>query len=172
MRIGEFLVSRRVLTPSQVQQILDYGEKRGLRFGEAGLELGILNRELLARALGPNYWVDFFHVSPDYLPESTKDVFPVEMMVDLGFLPLGFKSKSRWFREHRVLNIGLVDPSRRDAIRDIEDWAKKREFAGVRVYLVLPDALLKVLESRYQVTATELSKFTRMDPTLRMFLDG
>ena len=56
--IGQFLVERGVLNQIQVEQILEFSKKTGLRFGEAGLELGLLSYQTLEKVFGPNYRVE------------------------------------------------------------------------------------------------------------------
>ena len=110
LRIGEFLVSKKILTPQQVDRILEYSKMRGLRFGEAGLELGYLSREAFIQVFGPNFEVDFFHLNPNYFPELTKDLIPLEMVLRYGVLPLGFKSEFGFFRRRKHVNLGFLSP--------------------------------------------------------------
>ena len=63
-RIGEFLVDRKVLTPSEVDRILEYGRREGLRFGEAGAQLDLLTEEKMVRVFGKHFRVNSFTSSP------------------------------------------------------------------------------------------------------------
>src|SRR5690606_15468033 len=110
----------------------------GLRFGEAGLELGLLTRDSMLRAFGQHYMVDFFHLEPKYFPQSTRDLFPVKTMIRLGLLPLGLKRTRGFFRTGRILNIGLLDPSAKQSIHSAEQLAATQVegLRGVKPYLV------------------------------------
>jgi hypothetical protein len=177
-RIGEFLVEKGVLTPGQVNQILKYGQDNGLRFGEAGQELGILTREQLISVFGPSFAIDFFHLDSKYYPEVTRDLFAPEMLVRLGMLPLGFKTEKKLFRTQKVLNLGLLDPSRRDAVDEAMRAAVTKlgdgQVQGVKVFLVLADQFLSVLSRVYGMDDAELRgrDASQVDGTLAMFLES
>lgn len=174
-KIGEVLIAKGVLTEAQVQQILNYASIRGLRFGEAGMEMGLLTRESMVRAFGPNYLVDFFHLEPAYFPQATRALFDAEFVVRWGILPLGYKTVGRFLGTKKVLNIGLIDPSRTESVEAVERLAREKlgsGYAGLKSYLVLADEFVSVMESVYQVPAKEMVHFTEVDPTLKLFLDS
>ena len=175
-KIGEFLVSKGVLTSAQVEQILNYARLKGMRFGEAGLEMGLLSKESLVRAFGPNYMVDFFHLEPQYFPEATKDLFNTDFLLQFGVLPLGYKTVWKFFRPKKLLNIGLIDPSRQDALEAVKAHASEvlgaGSWAGTKPYLILADEFVSVLERVYKVPHGKMAKFETVDPTLKLFLDA
>lgn len=174
-KIGEFLVAKGVLTPAQVEQILNYARIRGMRFGEAGLEMGLLTKEAMVRAFGPNYMVDFFHLVPEYFPEVTKHLFEPPFMLKWGVLPLGYKTVWKFFRPKKLLNIGLIDPSRKDAIEAIHARAQEvlgaGNWVGTKRYLILADEFVNVMERVYKVAPAQMAS-DASDPTLRLFLDA
>ena len=53
--IGEIMVVANVLTPDQVQAVLDHQKARGLRFGDAAIDLGFTAREDVLRALSKQF---------------------------------------------------------------------------------------------------------------------
>jgi hypothetical protein len=177
LRIGEFLVTKKILTPQQVDRILEYSQMRGLRFGEAGLELGLLSREAFIQVFGPTFDVDFFHLNSAYFPEMTQNLIPPEMIVKYGVLPLGFKNETRFLRSRRMLNVGFLSPYRTQFISDVESFvlSHKGEFAfeGIKVYLILADQFLRVLKKVYSISEQEIRSRSpeAVDPTLLMFID-
>lgn len=177
LRIGEFLVSKKILTPQQAERILEYSKMRGLRFGEAGLELGFLSRESFIQVFGPSFEVDFFHLNPNYFPESTKDLIPIEMVLKYGALPLGFKTESRFFRRRKLINVGFLSPYRKNFLAEVEkfvlDHREGQTFEAVRIYLILADQFLKVLKKTYGISEDQIRKMNpeTVDPTLLMFVD-
>ncbi len=176
-RIGEYLVERGVLKPTEVERILSFGKASGLRFGEAGLELGLLTKESLVKAFGRSYWIDFFHLDPAFFPQATQNFFSVEFILRYGVLPLGTKSLPGLFRARKLLNLGLLDPSRKDVLEACSDKARSSmaegEFAGVKTYLVLAPEFVAVLEKQYGVAPAAIGQEGRfeLDPTLQMYLD-
>jgi hypothetical protein len=176
MRIGEFLVQKGVLSTENAEKILAYGVQRGLRFGDAGLELGLLTRDAMIQAFGPNFRIDFFHLDPRYFPASTRGWFPVDAILRWGALPLGLKREGGlWQRRHR-LNVGLLDPSRRDCWAGIEEAARahlgEQGRIGLRAYLVLPDEFCAILRAVYAIGDKPLGEFPSadLDPTLALYL--
>ncbi len=174
--IGEFLVNKKIITPQQVDRILEYSKLRGLRFGEAGLELGYLSRESFIKVFGPTFEVDFFHLNANYFPEATREIIPLDMVLKYGVLPLGFKNEFRFFRSRKLLNLGFLSPYRKNFLTEVENFvlskSKDSSFEGVRVYLILADQFLRVMKKVYGLTEAEISTKDpeTLDPTLRMFL--
>jgi len=176
-RIGEFLVEKGVLTVTQVDEILEYAQRNGLRFGKAGLEMGLLTQDQLIRVFGPRYTIDFFHLDPRYLPEATRDLLSPDQMIEFGAVPLGFKTGYRLFKAHKMLNMGFLNPARTEAIAEVERLAKAKmgenSFRGLKIFLILSDQFLDVLEQVFSITEEEIRKRdpSHVDETLHMFLE-
>jgi hypothetical protein len=176
-RIGDYLIEKGLVTQAQVQQILSYSQETGLRFGIAGMELGIYSREDLVEVFGPSFAVDFFYLDPAYFPQNTRDLLPVEEIVRLGALPLGFKTERRFFRTRKMLNLGLLSPERKDSAEEALRIARTRpggdDIQGVKVFLVLADHFLQVLNQVYRKSDAELRgrDQAQVDETLLMFLE-
>lgn len=176
-RIGEFLIEKEIITQGQVDQILRHGEKTGMRFGDAGMDLGIIRREDLIEVFGPSYAVDFFHLEARYFPKVTQELLTGEDVARLGAVPLGFKTERKLFRTRKVLNIGLLDPERKDAVDELIQRAGERlgagQVQGTKVFLVLADQLLEVIAQVYGKSETDLRRMdlAKVDPTLAMFFE-
>lgn len=176
-RIGEFLVEKGVLNPGQVDQVVEYAQRNGLRFGRAAVEMGLITDAQLIRIFGPRYTIDFFHLDPRYFPEATRDLLTPEQMIQYGAVPLGFKTGYRLFRSHKMLNMGFLNPARTEAITEVERAAKARlgenSFRGLKIFLVLSDQFLDVLEKVYGVSEADIRSrdASRVDDTLQMFLE-
>lgn len=176
-RIGEFLVDKGVLNTQQVDRILKHSESTGLRFGEAGMELGLLDRDSMVRVFGPSFRVDFFHLDPDYFPKVTAGLIPVDLLIGWGALPLGFKTEYRFFRARKMMNIGLLNPERREEVLEgirshLESTSGVPGLAGFKVYLILADQFLDVMESVYGISEERIRDraVDRIDGTLELFL--
>ena len=173
-RIGEFLVEKGVLKESQVLEILNFGRTNHLRFGEAALEMGILTRETLMSVFGPHFGVDFFHLDAGYFPEVTKDLFPIEVIIEKGVLPLGIKMDYQFFRKKQRLNLGALNPKKVESESLLVSIAKARlkdEHLGIKIYLILADQFLDVLQKIYHTDEVKLSLLPveKVDETLRLF---
>lgn len=173
-RIGEFLVERKVLTPLDVEKILEYGKRENLRFGEAGLQLGLLREDALVRVFGKNYRVDFFHLDGRFFPRKTSRLIDIDTIIRYGVLPLGHKTTGL-FGMKKTLNLGLLDPGRTDALAAAEKAARANEDSSkTRVFLVLADQFLEVLQTVYGVSLDQIAArpASEIDPTLAMFIGG
>ena len=177
-RIGEFLVDQGVLTPEDVEAILKYARRSGLRFGEAGMEMGLLKRDALIKVFGPSYATDFFFLDPRYFPAVTRDVLAVSELLRLGVVPLAFKTEYKRFRARKRLNLGMLDPADKAAASEAERLARARlgekGFAGLKFFLVLADQFLDVIRQVYGVSAEELRKLPpdAIHERLQMFLES
>jgi hypothetical protein len=176
-KIGEFLLDLGVLTEKQVGEILRYAKGTGMRFGEAAVRLGFLRNETPIKAFGSSFSVDFFHLKSEYFPQTTRDFLPPEMVMRLGALPLGMKTVSKFFREKKYINIGILDPTRKAAIAEIETLAREKlgsDYGGMHVYLVLADQFVEILDSVYRVSEADLRSrpADQTDTTLREFLES
>lgn len=176
-RIGEFLVEKGILSLAEVDQILNYSRKNGLRFGEAALELGFLTPEKLIRVLGPDYRINFFYLHPDRFPKDTLKLFTVDEVLRYGVLPLGFKKKFRWFRRPtELLNIGLLNPGNPKRLDELDEIVRSRikgdKYQRIQVFLILADQFLGVLRSVYGLKVEDLESKpeSELDPTLTLFL--
>lgn len=168
-RIGNLFVERKLLTEAQVEQIVAYGLKSGLRFGDAGIALQMLKPANIFELLGPNSALDFFYLDPRFYPQTTKNLLPIEVMTRLGVLPLGRKRVWKWFKTLDVVNLGLLDPLDKKAVSAIQDILQTK----TKSYLVLPDQFADVLKWHYQWTppTTTVAK-TQLHPVLWHAIEG
>jgi hypothetical protein len=56
MKLGEILVSRRLLTVEQLEAVLEQQQIANKKLGELLLEFGLISPEALQRALQEQYW--------------------------------------------------------------------------------------------------------------------
>jgi hypothetical protein len=176
-RIGELLVEKGLLKEDQIEEILAYSRRTGLKFGEAGVALNILTERRLQEALGEGYRSGYFHLYPRFFPQVTKDLITSETILACATLPLGYKTEWRFLRpDRKLLQLGMVNPSETQARIRAEAEARERAgvrgFHGVIVLSVLPQQLLAVLEVQYGVTQDSLSRLDAgsVAPCLQPFL--
>src|SRR3954463_13598218 len=141
-RIGDFLLEKGVITEEEIGIILSYSKQTGLRFCEAGLEIKILTQDKLVKAFAPAFKGDLFNVSTNHMPHDEGNLLGIEEILKFGALPLGFRKESRILgpRRRRILNLGLLDPSKHkevvEAIHSNGAWKRrKKPFHSTNVYL-------------------------------------
>jgi len=171
MKIGEFLVKEGLLSPSHIPVILEHSRTTGMRFGEAAVDLGLLNEDNLIGLFGPQYKKDFFKVSADHFPVGTRDVLSLELILKYGCLPLGQKKIKRFFKpELTLLNIGMADPSD-EKCKKISDALG--ESFQIRFFLILPTDWLHIMKSIYCLSDEQLYEFMsqgKIDSRIAQFL--
>lgn len=175
-RIGEFLRDQGVISEAHLKGILEHSRRTGMKFGQAGVDLGIITTEKLVEVFGPHYWVDFFHLDSDFFPSITRDLFEPEFLLRHGVLPLGYKDESSLFRKKRLLNVGFLHPTE-SSIREVEEKAISqlgKSLQGVRAFLLLGEQFVEVLEKSYGIPENAIrtrSAKTGLDETLSLFIE-
>ena len=110
--IGEILVEMGVITPAEVNLILEQMTSVGRRFGETGTALGLFSEDVLAQALARRFHLEYINldqVSPD--PELIASL-PAGLPLRFNFLPIR--------REDTGLVIAIADPTDLATLDDLE----------------------------------------------------
>jgi hypothetical protein len=123
-RIGDIFIEKGLIDSAQLEEILVYGKKNGLRFGDAALALGLIDTQKLSKVFGPTNHADFFYLDPIYFPYVTKSLFESKFMLRYGLLPLGFKHNWTGQSPTKSLNLGLLNPDNKRAVSEAEQLAK------------------------------------------------
>jgi hypothetical protein len=120
--------------------------------------------------------VDRFHLNPSYFPKNTRDLLPAEIILQHGALALGVKKSFRFFRTRRLVNLGFLDPSREESIKQvlitIREKFNELGFQGIQVYQLDPQEFVDVLSTVYQIPESELRRRNpeSLNERLRQFL--
>jgi hypothetical protein len=170
-RIGEFMMEKGLIHKDWIVPILDHAKSTGLRFGEAAVALGyVTDQELRQVLLEPFGNQKVFHLDPNFIPSVTADLVPLDAMVRLGIIPLGFKNEFHWFRTRKRLNLGVLSEGR----REIRDWAGEnlRNVKAFKTFQVLPDEFLQTLELCYGIERSSLLDLgpEQIDVNLALYL--
>jgi hypothetical protein len=170
-RIGEFMMERGLLHREWIDPILDHARSKNIRFGEAAVALGyVTEKELRQILVQPYHRQLFFHLNPEYFPRVTQDLIPVEDVVRYGVLPLGFKREFQWFRSVQRLNLGLLNPGRKDTL----EWVRTHlgTVKAFKTFQILPEEFLKTLELCFGVDRSVLLEWgpDQIDGNLMLYL--
>src|SRR4051812_5834898 len=113
-RIGEFMMEKGLIHRDWINPILEHAKASDLRFGEAAVALGYVSeKELRQVLLQPFGNQKVFHLDQNFIPSVTADLVPLDAMIRLGVIPLGFKNEFYWFRTRQRLNLGVLNENRR-----------------------------------------------------------
>jgi hypothetical protein len=177
-RIGEFLVEKGILTEKEVNEIVQHAQMTGLKFGQAGLDLGILKNEGVLKTATEKKGLPFFKLDPRYFPEVTRTVLPTALILKYGALPLGFKTNYHFFRKEKRLNIGFLNPKDAKLVDEVEKSCRDRlgpsVFTKTNVYLILADEFIETLKEVFHVDSDALRRCPtdQLDDTLLKFLES
>lgn len=112
MKLGEMLIQAGLLTPEQLEQVLNAQSIYGGRLGTNLVEMGLVDEEELARVLHEKLGVPAVAPSAlERIPQDVLAVVPLEMVEAYRALPLALEGKK--------LTLAMVDPSDFKAIEEI-----------------------------------------------------
>lgn len=177
-RIGDIFVEKGLITPNQLAQTLDFAKQNGIRLGDAAVKLGFIKPKALIQIFGPSNSEDFFYLDVNFFPVITQGLFDIPTILKYGVLPLGFKTDMKLFKTKKLLNIGLISPEKRDTtLPELERLAKAKlgpnAFQEFKIYLILAEQLVEVLEKKYAFPEENLRAADGdMDERLILFLDS
>ena len=93
--LGEILVAMQAVSPEQVQEALDFGEREGSRIGEALIRLNHATGAQVAKALAKQHRLRFWNATSDVeLPERLVDLVPRSVALEHSVVPIQRKEKS------------------------------------------------------------------------------
>lgn len=170
-RIGEFMMEKGLIHRDWIAPILEYSKSNGLRFGESAVALGYVSeKELRQVLLEPFGSQKVFRLNPNFIPQVTADLVPLDVMIRLGLIPLGFKNEFHWFRSRPRLNLGVL----RTSTREITDWVTDnlRNVKSFKTFQILPDEFLQTLELCYGIDRSSLLALgpEQIDVNLALYL--
>ena len=170
-KIGEFMMEKGLIHRDWIIPILEHSKSNGLRFGEAAVALGYVSekdlRQVLLQPFGNQ---KVFHLDPNFITSVTADLVPLDAMVRLGIIPLGFKNEFHWFKTRRRLNMGVLNENR----REVMDWTASHlpNVKAFKTFQILPDEFLQTLELCYGIERSSLLDLgpEQIDVNLALYL--
>ncbi|NLC70450.1 MAG: Flp pilus assembly complex ATPase component TadA [Desulfuromonadaceae bacterium] len=111
-RLGEILVELGVLVPSEVDSILRRMKERNGSFGEIGVEEGLFNQEMLARALARQYHLEYIDLEGFEADSELLATIPMALFHKYGVLPL--------FPKGEELVVAVYDPTNVSGYDELE----------------------------------------------------
>lgn len=138
LRIGELLLSQKVITEKQLQIALDQQKVTGAILGDLLVKLGFITAENFARAIALHSGIEFINLGENPPEEDALKLFSKDACELAGFIPLGFQADGR-------LAIGIINPSNIVAV----DIVFKQTGKQPQVFLVDRDQYQETLEKSY-----------------------
>ncbi len=111
-KIGKILVEMGALAPAEVRLVLEQQGPLRQRFGETAIAQGLLSDELIARALGQQFGLDYVDLDTVVPDPELAETLPTELPMRYNFIPLQ--------KTEDGLVIAISDPTRVAELDNLE----------------------------------------------------
>lgn len=174
-RIGDYFIEKGILSEKDKNHVLKVAHQTGKSFGEAALDLGVISREDMVRVFGPSFEIDFFYLDSKYFPLVTKSVLDLEHILKYGTIPLGLKKKEGFLSKGKFLNLGFLNPSNKDNVKEVESIVRQKMtdhfISDIKIYLILADQFIHIVKDIYGLDLYSAQPHHEMDEVLKLFLE-
>lgn len=156
-RLGEVLVSLKLITPFQLAEAVEAQKERAEPLGKVLVQLGYLTEDLLLNALAAQYGVWPWRLDEMPPDPTVARKLPKQACIQHQVLPVAIRGD--------LLLLGMVDPHNLDAI----DLA--RNVTGMRIEAVLCDSdrLFRNIDMVFSATKSEKQTEDLVDQALKDF---
>ncbi len=118
-KLGELLVEWQVITAKEVNKALEHGKAKGLRIGEALIDLKLCNESQVYKALAAQHNMDYVDLDKTSIPPNASALIPDDLMRKYMILPLGTDNGRLQVAVHDPLDLQMLDVLRFRLHKDI-----------------------------------------------------
>ncbi|MFQ5900538.1 MAG: GspE/PulE family protein [Thermodesulfobacteriota bacterium] len=108
-KLGEILIDKGLITPSQLKDALSAGKKSGARLGESLAKLGIVTEDSIAQALSEQFNIPFAYLENLIIEPHVIKMVPEGLARRHKLIPLSFEAKTLKVAISDPLNVFAVD---------------------------------------------------------------
>src|SRR5690606_28013244 len=90
-RLGDLLVEWGAVTAKDVDRALQHAKAKGLRLGEAMIDLQLASETAVYKALAAQHGLEYFDLDKKSVPPNAVNLIPDELMRKHLILPLGME---------------------------------------------------------------------------------
>ncbi len=136
-KLGELLVKEGVITPSQLEEALEYQRTHGGRLGSILIKLGFATEEQVTSLLSRQYGYPYINLSKFELSPKVRDWIPAEIARKYLVVPID--------RAGATLTVAMADPTNLYAIEEL------RFITGLNIQPAVASetAILEAIEKLY-----------------------
>lgn len=116
VRLGDFLVDKKLTTPDKIEEALRKQVGGGRKLGYILVKMNVISADKMAEALSEHLGVPIVDINEKFSPE-VKKVLPRYLCKKYGVLPLSFQ-------KNNTLELAMSDPMDEDTIMDIEHYTR------------------------------------------------
>ncbi|HEY8668350.1 MAG TPA: ATPase, T2SS/T4P/T4SS family, partial [Tepidisphaeraceae bacterium] len=158
-KLGEILIEWKIITAKDLTRALDHAKTKGLRIGEALVDLKIASETQVYKALAAQHNMEYFDLDKNAVPPNAVNLIPDELMRKHVIIPLGL--------ENGRLRVAIHDPLDLEML-DILRFRLNKE---IRTVLAPRSRIKNILDEIFNTTATNTIDQT-MDKTIDRLRDS
>lgn len=139
-RLGEILISQKVVTQAELDKALAYQQQHGGLMGRILVEMGFVTEEEIALALTAQYGFPFLPLENYEIDDAVTRLVPEHVARQYCLVPID--------RIGNALTVAMADPSNVQAIEDVELLTR----CVVQTFVSTPSDIVKAIEHCYPQT--------------------
>ena len=118
--LGQILIGENMLSPQQVDEVVDYKTTHRCHFGDACVQLGFLNDEQVLTALGIQLYMPMVDLSYLNISEETLELINKEQAKEMKIMPLFVLGDTLTVATSDPMNIGLTDRLKKMSRKEVQ----------------------------------------------------
>ena len=118
--LGQILIGENMLSPQQVDEVVDYKTTNRCHFGDACVQLGFLNDEQVLTALGIQLYMPMVDLSYLNISEETLELINKEQAKEMKIMPLFVLGNTLTVATSDPMNIGLFDRLKKMSRKEVQ----------------------------------------------------
>ncbi len=146
-KLGELLIKEGIITPSQLEEALEYQKLHGGRLGSIIIKLGFAVEEQVTSILSRQYGYPYINLSKFELSNKVRDWIPPEMARKYLVVPID--------RAGATLTVAMADPTNLYAIEELRFLTGLNIQPAVASESSILDAIDKLYGSEHEIQVKE-----------------
>ncbi|MCC6239400.1 MAG: Flp pilus assembly complex ATPase component TadA [Phycisphaerales bacterium] len=108
-RMGDLLIEWGAVTNADLERALAHGKAKGMRLGEALINLQLASEAAVYKALAAQHGMEYFDLDKKSVPPNAVNLIPDELMRKHLILPLGMEGNRLKVAIHDPLDLEMLD---------------------------------------------------------------
>lgn len=147
-KMGEILLENNIITEAQLQEGLKISAEKGIRIGEALMQMGAINEDQILWVLGTQMSTTYVDLDEDMIDRDLIAQYPLDILISNCFLPL--------YVVDNEMTIVMGDPTDIKALEHIQAAIPGKIF---KVHLALPEKIKRILfEQKFYTVELNINK--------------
>ena len=118
-KLGEILIEWGIISTREVAKALEHAKSKGLRIGEALMDLKLCNETNVYKALAQQHNMEYIDLDKGSVPPNAVNLVPDDLMRKYLILPLGMESGKLRLAIHDPLDFEMLEVLRFRLNKDI-----------------------------------------------------